>query len=183
MTEFDEIYRHYQPKMGRYLARLLGEHEAQDVLQNVMLQVSQSLPEFRGEAALSTWIYRIATNAATDHLRRQRQSASFAALPLAPQPHEGVGPDLGLQHIRDEMGDCVRALVNQLPQGYRLVLLLSDYEELSNPEIANILGVTLETVKIRLHRARERMRKLMECECHFYHHSEIGLMCDRQEKK
>lgn len=60
MTEFDEIYRHYQPKMGRYLARLLGEHEAQDVLQNVMLQVSQSLPEFRGEAALSTWIYRIA---------------------------------------------------------------------------------------------------------------------------
>ena len=54
MTEFDEIYRHYQPKMGRYLARLLGEHEAQDVLQNAMLQVSQSLPEFRGEAALST---------------------------------------------------------------------------------------------------------------------------------
>jgi len=179
MDEFDVVYRQFQPKVMRYLTQLLGEADAQDVSQGVMLRISHGLSEFRGDSALSTWIYRIATNAARDHLRTRRQATE----PFHERPDaQGSGQDMAQNHIREEMGNCVQELVNQLPQGYRLVLLLSDYEELSNPEIAAILDLSLETVKIRLHRARTRMRQIMECECHFYRHSEIGLMCDRREK-
>src|SRR3989304_7037573 len=67
--EFQKVFDAYQPRILRYLARLVGEHEAEDLTQEVFVKVSQALKTFRGEAQLSTWIYRIATNAALDRLR------------------------------------------------------------------------------------------------------------------
>lgn len=179
MDTFDAVYRQFQPKLARYLTHLLGEVEAEDVLQGVMLRVSQALPDFRGDSSLQTWLYRIATNAARDQLRTRRSKAAQTALADDEQP---TGPELTQSYIRHEMSACVRELIDQLPQSYRWVLLLSDYEDLSNPEIAAILGLTVDTVKIRLHRARARLRQKMECACHFYQDREIGLMCDRRQK-
>ena len=67
--EFPQIYTAYWPKIARYLARLVGEDEAEDLTQEVFIKVSQALPGFRGESSVSTWLYRIATNAAYDRLR------------------------------------------------------------------------------------------------------------------
>ncbi len=76
------------------------------------------------------------------------------------------------------MSGCVQRLAKGLPEEYRVVLALSEMDDLKDREIAEILGVTLETVKIRLHRARARLRTVLETECHFYHDSENTLLCD-----
>jgi len=82
--------------------------------------------------------------------------------------------------IRGEMSECVRGLIEQLPEGYRTVLLLSEMEGLADAEIAKVVGSTLEAAKIRLHRARRRLRAALEEECRLYHDGEERLRCDRK---
>lgn len=72
--DFEQIHAAFRPKVQRYLARLVGEGEAEDLTQEVFLRISRALPTFRGECQLSTWIYRIARNAALDRLRAPRSS-------------------------------------------------------------------------------------------------------------
>lgn len=185
MRDFDSIYSEFQPKIHRYLTNLIGEDAALDVAQAAFLNISRSLENFREESSLSTWIYRIATNAAHDHavssLARQQGSellfddeGSIDDLPDAGFP----GTDE--EYIRREMNACIRGVVDRLPENYRTVLLLSDFEELTNPEIAEILGISIDTVKIRLHRGRTALRKAMDSQCSLYHDERNELMCDRK---
>jgi len=74
--DFNAIHASYLPRISRYLARLVGQSEAEDLTQEVFVRVSRGLPDFRGDAKLSTWIYRIATNVATDHLRSRSSKES-----------------------------------------------------------------------------------------------------------
>lgn len=177
--DFEEIYRDFFPRISLYLKRLVGP-DAEDVTQEVFLKVSGALPDFRGEANLSTWIYRIATNTAMDHLRKTpMQRIQREAEPA----DDGLSPDapsLDSQVIRKEMNACIRGIVDGLPENYRMVLVLSEMEGLLNTEIAQVLGVSLETVKIRLHRARTRLRKELETKCNFYRDERNELACDRK---
>ncbi len=188
MRDFDSIYQEFQPKINRYLGNLVGEEDAPDVTQAVFLKISRSLENFRGESSLSTWIYRIATNAAHDHavssLARQQDSEELFddENSIDDLPDAGF-PGTDREYIRREMNACIRRIVDRLPENYRTVLLLSDFEELTNPEIAEILGISIDTVKIRLHRGRTALRKTMESQCSFYHDERNELMCDRKEKK
>jgi RNA polymerase sigma-70 factor (ECF subfamily) len=176
--EFQEIYETFQPKILRYLARLVGEDEAEDLTQETFVKVNQALENFRGESKLSTWLYRIATNTALDRLR----SPSFreaAAVKLPSDAIEKDEPELDdrnawtgektplvePQIYRKEMSACIRDFIGKLPESYRTVLVLSEMESLSNHEIAEILGVSLDTVKIRLHRARAKLRQELETHC------------------
>ena len=77
--------------------------------------------------------------------------------------------------IENEMNECVRNYINTLPENYRSVLVLSELEVLKNLEIAEILGLTLDTVKIRLHRARARLKKVLQGNCNFYYNVENKL--------
>jgi RNA polymerase sigma-70 factor (ECF subfamily) len=187
LKDFDSIYKEFQPKISRYLSNLINESEAPDLTQTVFLKVSKTLDSFRGESSLSTWIYRIATNTAYDHasssLAHQKRSEEF----LDEETSIDDFPDLCEQgtdkeYIRREMNACIRSVVDQLPENYRTVLLLSEFEELTNPEIAEVLNLQLDTVKIRLHRARARLRKAMEAQCSLYHDERNELMCDRKPK-
>lgn len=179
--QFLEIYRDFHPKIQRYLAHLVGEGEAEDLTQEVFLKVSQALESFRGEAKLSTWLYQIATNAAYDKMR----SPTFrrvVSIPLSDDTSEkdeveiseSVGfaeikePLVEQQLVRQQMNDCVRAHLEQLPESYRTVLVLSEWEKLKNHEIAEILGITMETVKIRLHRGKEKLREELIVHCDSY---------------
>lgn len=184
---FSALYQEYQPKIQRYLSHFSGEAEAADLTQTVFLKVSRSLDGFRGESSLATWIYRIATNTANDHaassLARQKDGeklfgddGSIDDLP------DTTVPATDREYIRREMTACIRGVVDQLPENYRSVLLLSDFEEFNNSEIAAILDISLDTVKIRLHRGRTALRKAMECQCNFYHDERSELMCDRKPK-
>ena len=185
MGEFNGIFQEFQPRIHRYLGHLCGEADAGDLTQAVFLKVSQSLAGFRGDSSLATWIYRIATNTARDHalssLTRQRQEEVLFDEngTVDDLPDEDV-PGTEREYIRREMNACIRGVVDQLPESYRAVLLLSDFEELTNAEIAGVLGVSVDAVKIRLHRGRSALRRAMECRCSFYHDERNELMCDRK---
>lgn len=185
--EFQRIYDDNHPRIVRYLRRLVGEAEAEDVAQEVFVKVHQGLAAFRGESSLATWIYRIATNAAADRLR----SASSRRLSLhdvaddeddadTGEPADVGVPRLDVLLIRKDMNDCIRGIVDNLPEQYRTVLVLSDLEGFSNAELCGILGGTLDSVKIRLHRARKRLKTALEKNCTFYRDDRNELACDRK---
>jgi len=179
--DFQIIYDAFQPRILRYLMRLVGESEAEDLTQEVFVKVAHALDTFRGESKLSTWLYRIATHVALDRLR----SPSFqriAPIRLADELLEtgeaeiedrdvwtgDKTPSVEQQFVRKEMNECIRDFIGHLPENYRTVLVLSEMEELSNKEISEILGVSLETVKIRLHRARKKLKEELETHCDAY---------------
>ncbi len=188
-NDFQHIYGEYYPKIVGYLRRLVGEAEAEDVAQDVFLKVNNALDGFRGESSLSTWIYRIATNAAMDHLRKPASRQTPPIPSSSPDDDSSVGDDtvpddsapvLDTLLIRKDMNECIRGIVDGLPENYRTVLVLSDLEGLTNAEIAEVCGISLDTVKIRLHRARTRLRKELKAKCDFYHDERNELACDRK---
>jgi RNA polymerase sigma-70 factor, ECF subfamily len=184
--DFPALYSEYYPKIVGYLRRLVGEAEAEDVAQEAFVKVSRSLESFRGASQLSTWIYRIATNTAMDHLRKPstRQSRQWDGAAEGGEADEDFVVDNAPLHdtllIRKDMTDCIRGLVNDLPENYRTVLVLADLEELTNAEIADVLGLSLDTVKIRLHRARVQLKKSMDSACHLYRDHRNEFSCDRK---
>jgi RNA polymerase sigma-70 factor (ECF subfamily) len=183
---FEAVYRDYYPRIKRYLTRLIAFDDAEDVAQEVFLKISRSLDGFRGESSLSTWIYRIATNAAVDRVRSPAYRARLSSAPVEETCESGEiaaaaedqAPSAEEDVIRREMSECVQNLIFQLPDSYRTVLALSETEGMKNSEIAEVLGVSLETVKIRLHRARARLRETLEANCSFYHDPCNTLLCD-----
>lgn len=183
--DFSSVYQEYHPRIHRYLSHFSGEAEAADLTQAVFLKVSRSLESFRGDASLATWVYRIATNTALDHAASSLARQKECEQQLDDDASLDDFPDRGAQggdheYIRREMTACIRGVVDQLPENYRTVLLLSEFEEITNAEIAAILGITLDTVKIRLHRGRTALRNAMESHCSFYHDERSELMCDRK---
>jgi len=176
--DFREIYDNFQPRILRYLTRLVGKNAAEDLTQHVFLKVSQALKTFRGESKLSTWIYRIATNAALDKLRSPsfQRIAQEKALDDSIAISQTVNVETSL--IRKEMNECIRSFVENLPTNYRTVIVLSELEGLKNTEIAEILCITLGTVKTRLHRARKKLKKELETHCNFYRDERNELACD-----
>jgi RNA polymerase sigma-70 factor (ECF subfamily) len=171
--DFQEIYDTYQPRILRYLVRLVGEPEAEDLAQEVFVKVSRALNTFRGESQLSTWLYRIATNAAIDKIRTVsfRQDAELSWLDDSDETEDKdvwtgeESPSIEQQLMRKEMYECFVDFVKRLPPNYRTVVVLSELEELTNNEIAEILGLSLDVVKIRLHRGRARLLQELKTHC------------------
>ncbi len=185
--DFQAIHASYRPRIHRYLTRLVGPIEAEDLTQEVFVRVSRGLPGFKGAATLSTWIYRIATNVATDRLRSRSFQETRSAKTIS--PHEGSAEDadalpdqksrsIERQLMREQMSSCVHDFINTLPENYRTVVTLSDIEGLTNQEIADVLGLTLDVVKIRLHRGRTTLREKLRTGCRFDRDEEDVLVCD-----
>lgn len=180
--DFPHVYGEFHAKIHRYLERLMGPTDAEDVTQETFAKVSQALAQFREDSSLSTWIYRIATNAAYDRLR-SRSSHGVRDVPLDEQPAvEDKGPGADQRLARREMNDCIDDYIARLQASYRSALILSEHEGLTNKEIADALGVTLNTVKIRLHRARARLRKDLGDGCDFYRDDRNEFACDPKPK-
>ncbi len=184
--DFENIHSAFRPRIHRYLTRIVGVKEAEDLTQEVFVKVSQGLKTFRGESQLSTWVYRIATNAAIDMMRSPgyRQSAQSTELKesvdignKAIEVGEST-PSTQRQVERKEMNKCIRDFVDNLPQNYRSILVLSELEGMKNSEIAEILGITLPTVKIRLHRAKDALKKKLQTHCEFYRDERNEFACD-----
>jgi RNA polymerase sigma-70 factor (ECF subfamily) len=181
--EFQAVHDGFRSRVLRYLVRLVGEDEAEDLTQSVMLKISEGLPHFRGESKLSTWIYRVATNAAIDRLRCKPISSQGLTELEADEtdvPPDAQVPSVEKTAIREEMNACIRDFIERLPHNYKTVMVLSEVEGFKNDEIAAILELSLDTVKIRLHRAREKLRKELEAGCNFYRDECDELACDRK---
>ena len=183
-TDFNKVYKEYQPKILHYISRLTSDNEAEDITQEVFEKINRGLSGFKGKSQLSTWIYRIATNAALDRLRSPSFKRNTEELTEASDNnnvwtnHKKAPVDQQL--IRKEMSECVQEHIDKLPSDYKAVILLSEQEGLTNQEIADILQVSLDNVKIRLHRARVSLKKILDEACDFYHNEQDILACDRK---
>jgi RNA polymerase sigma-70 factor, ECF subfamily len=165
---FAYILGRYRNPMYALVARILGnDSDAADVVQNVFIKIFRGMPQFHAESSLKTWIYRIAVRESLNHRRGwfrrhfhepfsidEDHSPPVAALvetPHADSPYEKLETA--------ERQRLVQAALDGLPRPYRTVLLLREMEELSYEEIAEVLGVPEGTVKSRLMRARELLRR------------------------
>src|SRR5512137_1128606 len=177
VLDFQKIHADFRSKIERYLTRMVGEYEAEDLTQEVFVKISQALPTFRGESQLSTWIYRIATNAALDRLRapsfkRNAQNESLAGSDsgeievVSKDVITGEEPpSIEQQLCWQERVECYQDFIESLPVNYRMVIALSELEGLVASEIADILGLSLDVVKMRLHRGRARLRQELKSHC------------------
>jgi RNA polymerase sigma-70 factor (ECF subfamily) len=171
-TAYRFLVERYGGRMLAVARRILrSEEEARDALQEAFLQAFRGVERFEGQARLSTWLHRITVNAALMRIRRQKSRPEQPIEALLPafreDGHSEVcfvdwadGPEVVLQ--RSEVRDAVRAAIDRLPASYRTVLLLRDIEELDTAEVAELLGITANAVKIRLHRARQALRELLD---------------------
>ncbi|MBL8615864.1 MAG: sigma-70 family RNA polymerase sigma factor [Deltaproteobacteria bacterium] len=165
---FAQLVRQSSPRVYSIALRMLrDEQDALDVVQQTFLNVWRAIGSFRGEASLSGWINRIATNNALMKLRTRRRKPEAPLDELWPGPERPEHPVRDWAPIADklhedaELGQQIRAAVDRLPESYRLVVLLADYEELSMREIAEILEISVPNVKTRLHRARLALRQAL----------------------
>jgi RNA polymerase sigma-70 factor, ECF subfamily len=157
-----DIYRRHGAEVSRWARRLLGPlQDAEDVLHEVFLVVHRRLPEWRGEAQLSTWLYAITVRVVQDHRRRQRW------LPwrrlrrwLEPQAPEPPTPLQALETRRSL--ELTYELFDQLPEHERSALILFELEGMTGEEIAAVTGDAVGTIWVRLHRARARFRRAFE---------------------
>ncbi|HXG10033.1 MAG TPA: sigma-70 family RNA polymerase sigma factor [Gemmataceae bacterium] len=164
----ERIFRDYAGQVYHLARRMLGsDADAEDVTQDVLLQVVRKLDTFRGEAALSTWLHRITVNAALAHRRKKAIREEHRVRdPLehfledgghgAPVRRWSVSPEE--QVLDEETQRLIEEAIARLPESYRDVFILADVEQLPNAEIANLLGMSVPAVKSRLHRARLMMR-------------------------
>ncbi|MEI8173800.1 MAG: sigma-70 family RNA polymerase sigma factor [Deltaproteobacteria bacterium] len=187
---FQKIHDDFRPMNLRYLTRMVGENEAENLTQEVFARIDRALKAFRGESSLSTWIYQIATNVATDRLRRpSARHGDEKRLPIEDiaETEEDKdtwtgeqAPSTDQRVIREEMNGCVREIIKTLPDTYRSVIVLSELEGFKDAEIADILGLSLQAAKIRLHRARTRLREELKTACIFYRDEHNEFACDRK---
>ena len=168
---YEELVRAETRHLLAVARRLLrNEEDAQDAVQQAFLSAFRALPEFNGQSRLTTWLHRIVTNAALMKLRSRGRRPEDSIDDLLPTfvddgHHTEQFTEWGLpadtKLLRRETRAQVRAAIDALPDGYRTVLLLRDIEEMSTEEAARTLGVNPNTVKIRLHRARQALLKLL----------------------
>lgn len=155
---FGELVRSHQDAVYTLAVRLVGPDLAADVAQEALIRAWRSLPRFRGEARFSTWLHRITVNVAWTHRRR---AARHRASPLEDRFEDpGIGPERA-----GEMADLrsrIQAALDRLSPGQRAVVVLRDVMQWSHREIAQELGITTTSAKVRLHRARKRLQALLE---------------------
>jgi len=161
---FEELVRRYQRPISAYVYRMVGNYEsALDLTQEIFIKVYNSLRRYRSEFKFSTWIYKIAHNAAVDHLRRS--STREQSLVTGPEgdtfelPIESARLTPEQESEQRERRVEIESVVRTLPANYRELIILRHSQDLSYEEIVEVTGLPLGTVKNRLFRAREMMRQ------------------------
>jgi RNA polymerase sigma-70 factor (ECF subfamily) len=179
---FLDIHDQFYQQVRKFiLASVRDESAADDLVQETFIRIQQNLEGVRDPGKVSSWVFRIAHNLCQDYFRTRK------ILSCHEQVHEGL---VDLQETpaqkkieQSEMSQCVQNQLNLLPESLRSVLILSDVMEFSQHEIADILGLTVENVKVRLHRARKKFNAILEDKCTFELDERNVLVCEPVDKK
>jgi RNA polymerase sigma-70 factor (ECF subfamily) len=161
---FEILMRRYNQRLYRVaLAITRNDGEAEDIMQETYVRAYQHLRQFAGRAKFSTWLTRIAVHGS---LARNRQRGRFEHSPASPEPEGDImdtfpsgTADPEQRVSQGEAGRLLEEAVNSLPDPYRTIFVLRDVEELNTNEAAEVLGISEENVKTRLHRARALLRR------------------------
>jgi RNA polymerase sigma-70 factor (ECF subfamily) len=176
---FRAVYDANHRRIRDLLARMVGPQDAEDLVQAVFVKAAKALPTFRGEARTSTWLHRIAVSVASDWLRSRSTHEAKLTVPLPDTAHEDIRaasssvdvdsrPSPEEELARKDTRNCIRGEIGKLPDAHRTVLMLSMLGGLTDDEIAETLDISRGNVKVRLHRARQEFRKIIEARCDFY---------------
>jgi RNA polymerase sigma-70 factor, ECF subfamily len=179
---FEEVAAALSPSLLRFLQRYVGNKTvADDLLQETLIRIARGLPEFAGRASVKTWALSIATRVAADYYRSPERRLCIVEVDEAA---EAVDPGrlAEEQSIVDEMNACIRQVIDSLPEDYRAALVLHELEGMTAQEIAEICGASLATVKIRIHRARNRLKGAFQKQCEFYRDSDDVFRCNRKSE-
>jgi len=163
---FEEVFRLHHRRVYSLCLRMIGNSaEAEDLTQDVFLQVFRKLGTFRGESAFTTWLHRLTVNQVLMHFRKNYVTKEQLT-------EDGEMPG-GIMFVRNRFNRsavldrlALDEAIVQLPHGYRMVFVLHDVEGLEHSEIASLLGCSIGTSKSQLHRARMRMRRLLRRRAH-----------------
>jgi RNA polymerase sigma-70 factor, ECF subfamily len=168
---FEQLVRTEGPRMLAVAKRFLqNDDDAADAVQEAFVSAYRSIGNFAAESKLSTWLHRVVVNAALMRLRSRKRKPEVSIESLLPQfladGHQAKSsvkwPETSQLLERRETLELVRRLIDRLPDGYREVILIRDIDGLSTEETANLLGLTNSAVKVRLHRARQALRTLLD---------------------
>lgn len=177
--EFEETVRTFGGRLLATARRYLpSEDDAQDALQDALLCAFRSIGKFNGDRQLSTWLHRIVINSALMHLRARRQRPDAAPIQIDElQSHFDQAANWMVEsshtmpaHVSFEIAETqamVRRCIEELPAAHRLIVTLRDIDELDTEEVASLLGITSATVKVRLHRARQALKVIIERRAYF----------------
>jgi RNA polymerase sigma-70 factor, ECF subfamily len=165
-SAFGDIVLKYQDKIYNLCRHMLGnEHDAEDAAQDVFLKAYQALPKFQPKASLYTWLYRIATNTCIDHKRKPVWESLFSSAEEGERlVHDRASNDPSPEKLYQakQIDQALRESLGELSPKLRAIIILKEIEGQSYEEIADILDISIGTVKSRIARAREELQKLMK---------------------
>lgn len=159
----------YAPRVYAIAIRMVNDPvDAEEVLQETFISACKNIQKFEGRSALGTWLHRIATNAALMHLRKRKKNQVSLDAPIEVQDGDDVYREIqGWDYAPDdhamnsEIRDVLETAIAELPESLRTVFVLREIEGYSTTETARILDISVSAAKVRLHRARLRLRKLL----------------------
>lgn len=168
---FEEILNKYERKIFNLIYRMVGDYDdAVDLTQETFLRVYKGLKSFRGEANIYTWIYQIALNLCRTELAKKKRTSKIIPLdqPMETEegelemevPDESMAPDTIYEGMN--LQEAVQKALEALPPQYKEVIILHDLQGFSYEEMASLLGTNEQTIRVRLHRARKMLKKLLE---------------------
>ncbi len=191
MNQLDDLYRNHKGRIESFIRHMVRDSaQAQDLTQEVFIHAQRGLKDFRGESSPLTWLFRIANNLCLDYLRKEKGRGMMVEffeyldnrdLDLGGQGKSDEDQQPQLLERR-EMSECVQEFVDRLPETYRSVMVLFYLEGFSIEEVAGILGASTVSIRVRLHRAREELRTLLEEGCDFSRDERDVFVCTRKEK-
>ncbi len=164
---FEKFVEHFRSKVFHYSWLICGSpQDAEEVAQETLLKVFDNFDQLREPERVRAWVFRIAKNVCLMHRRRSvfapAHELSLEELPAAAEVPESIDPPEG-ELLRSELRAVIDRVIAELPQTYRAVVLLRDMEELSTEETAQVLDLSIDVVKTRLHRGRAAMRQKLDC--------------------
>ena len=156
----ETIWNEFSAKLGQFIAaRVADRATAEDILQDVFLKIQNRLGQLQDPAKLQSWLYLVARNAIIDHHRTRKETTEVPeSLPAEPPAHDVEVEDLKA---------AFRRLIDSLPKAYRDALVLTEFEGLTQKEMAARLGISLSGAKSRVQRGREQLKQMLLERCEF----------------
>jgi len=158
----ESVWREMRLPLHRYIARQIhNEQDTEDVLQNIFCKIHGNIAALRDDERIHAWVFQITRNALIDFYRTHRKSAILSDIPEEAAFYAEFESELS-----EELGSCIRTIVNNMPEKYRSAIVMTEFEEISQKALAERLGLSLSGAKSRVQRGRAKLRELLLGCCH-----------------
>ena len=175
----EKIWQQYHAKLRAFVkSRVHDDTSTDDILQNVFLKMHTSLVALKDETKLKSWLYKITRNAVIDHFRLQQAATSGEVPRQLPEPEPEDDPG---EKVTRELSECLRPMIQQLPEHYREAVILSELQGLKQKEVAQIQGISVSGAKSRVQRGRAILKDML-AECCRLEFDHGGRLCDYERK-